>query len=377
LRRFLVLSVVAAALLGLAAACVVAQTVQNVELHGYMQNRLYMNPSASSRFVVDRVSLSAIGKMGDDGTAYAEVYFHPWLPTPAAEQFRTYIESAYVDLPLGAGRIRVGKGRMLNFGLTPSYPNRKTTQYGMVAETFTQDRIVGAQYVVKNGTMDFGATLYTDESLGTRSIGDFAGSGARVVRHVVDKDVPASISGKLAASAKIGWTKPQYQLHFSGAVGKLNQTDVTNTLNANPTAAAPYGFNVANTDRDHSKYGIDFVYNRGPFVAQAEYYKGTWSFMDVTGWQVLFGYQPKDKMRFYIRYSDLDSDYPATVGGVAVNLVNNQLAWDTQQLTIGIVRPIRKGVWVELNYERNGEDPTGGSSEVDNDLLFMELFTGF
>ncbi len=371
MRRFWATGILVALLLSFAAGSVLAQAVQNVELHGYMQNRFYMNPDASARFVVDRVSLSAIGKMGDDGNAYVEVYLHPWLPAATqAEQFRTYLESAYVDLPLAAGRIRVGKGRMLNFGLTPSYPNRKTSQYGIIAETFTQDRIVGAQYAVKRGTFDFGTTVYTDESIGTRSIGEFAGA-TQVVRHVVDKDVPASISGKLAVSAKIGWTAPKYQVHFSGAVGKLNQNDLNNVLNA---ATA---FNVANTNRDHSKYGVDAVYATGPFVAQFELYKGTWSFLDITGWQALVGYQPKDQIRFYVRYSALNNDYPNAVNGTAVNLVNNQLAWDTQQFTVGLVKPIRKGVWLEFNYEKNMEDPTGGSANVDNDLFFAELFTGF
>lgn len=355
----------------------VAPLLAQVEVHGYMQNRFYANPSSSMRFAVERVSLSTVAKVGDDGNAYVEVYLHPWIPAvAAAEQFRTYLESAYVDLPFAKGRIRIGKGRQLNFGLTPSYPNRKTSQYGIISETFTQDRIQGFQYaykkaipdMLKDAAFEFGASLFTDQNLGTRSAGDFPGATAGdIVRHVVDKDTPSDISGELAVSAKVGVSSPTYQAHFSAAVGRLNQFQL-----ATVAPFVPVG--QTNENVDHNKYGIDAVYTYGPFVAQGEWYTGNFSLLGITGYQVLFGYQPKDKQRFYVRYSALNNDYsgPLTPANQA-----NPITWDIQQLTVGFVQPIRKGVWVEIDYERNMERPQGGASRVKNDLLFLELFTGF
>ena len=379
MRKLVAMVFVAALMMSLAAIPAIAQGLQNVELHGYMQNRFYANEGYSARFVSERVSLSAIGNFGD-ATAYIETYIHPWLtdrtdlPAPlspgntvSADQFRIYLESAYVDLPFGAGRLRLGKGRQLNFGLTPSYPNRKTSQYGILAETFTQDRITGAQYSYKCSAFDFGATLYSDLQVLTRSIGDFSGANAApgevgVVKHFVDKDDPGNPSGALAGSFRLGITKPNFQIHASGMTGGLTQADAN-------FIASQYGILPGvNTDDTHNKYGLDGSISVGPYVLQAEAYQGNFSFVKITGYQVLLGYQPKDKQRFYVRWSALNNDQAPT---------STNTTWDTQQLTIGFVQPIRKGVWLEINYESNMETPPPGDPCRDNNLLFAELFTGF
>lgn len=383
MKTLLGMLLVAALLLSLAAMPVLAQGTQSVELHGYMQNRFYANPDRPARFVTERISLSAVGHIAPDTTGYLEVYFHPWLtdrtvaaPTnpPAsgytAEQFRNYVESAYVDMPLSQGRIRFGKGRQLNFGLTPAYPNRKTTQYGILAETFTQDRIIGAQYDQKFGTFDVGASVYTDQRVENRKIGDFAGadvsqlmSSLNVVAHIVDKDDPANNPGMLAYCARVGVTKPNYQVHVSGAVGRMVTEDVKTLAGA----FLPVGADVPGS-RDHNKYGVDASYSFGPGIIQGEAYQGNFSFVTVTGYSVLVGYQPKDKTRFYARWAAINNDKTPTA---------NQLTWSPQQLTIGVVQPIRKGVWVEVDYEKNMESTGAGVKEPNNDMLFAEVFTGF
>lgn len=371
-------------MMSLAAIPAFAQGVQNVELHGYMQNRFYANEDYSARFVTERVSLSAVGNLGDK-IGYIETYIHPWLtdkvvPSPiagppnpvnatgtaaTADQFRVYLESAYVDMPFAKGRIRLGKGRQLNFGLTPSYPNRKTTQYGILAETFTQDRITGAQYDYKCAAFDFGASLFSDLQVETRSVGDFAGAvndNAKLVstvKHFVDKDDPGNISGQLAGSVRFGVTKPDYQIHASGMTGGLQQADVN-------YIAGQYG--TTSTVKTHNKYGLDGSISRGPYVLQAEAYQGHFSFLKVTGYQVLVGYQPKDKQRLYARWSALNNDRAPKAA---------QPTWDVQQLTLGFVQPISKGVWVEVDYENNTENPGAGVSNKHNNMLFAEFFTGF
>jgi hypothetical protein len=354
-----------------------------VELHGYMLNRMYTNPSMSARFVMERVSLSAVGKLGDDGTGYVEVYFHPWLTdqvvsngttavpvSPAgtnvtAEQSRVYLESAYVDLPLGPGRIRIGKGRQLNFGLTPSYPNRRTSQYGILSETFTQDRIQGFQWSAKSDEWDGGVSFFTDQDIGTRNIGDCASAigGVDTQSHICDRDNGANISGRMAVSGRIGVTRPTFQFHVSGCVGALNPAQL---VAVNPWVPA----GATNTNTDHNKFGVDTIYSAGPFFIQGEYYTGKFSLLGISGYQIALGWQPKDKPKYVVKWAALDND-------LAPNA--NSRTWNVQQLTLGYVYPIRKGVWIEINYEKNMTDRPAGVTtlEPDNDMLFTEFFTGF
>lgn len=366
MNRYLIGAILALLLMSMAIG-VSAQGVQNVELHGYVQNRFYAPQSGSARMTVDRVSLSAKGTINDNITGYVEVYFHPWITNDVlpdnttADQFRTYLESAYVDMPLGAGRVRIGKGRQLNFGITPSYPNRKTSQYGIVPETFTQDRIVGVQYTLKSGIYDGGVSLYTDQSLGTRNIGEFpSAEAADMVKHFTDKDIPSDISGEMAGSIRLGISKPCFQAHISGALGRLNEKDTASVYTAYTRAVGD--------DDSHNKYGLDASYSYGHFVAQGEYYTGNFSFLKITGYNLVAGYTNKKLQRMYVRYNALNNNQSPMA---------DQRTWDDQQWIFSFVQPIAKGVWAQLEYEKNSSNPGTGVTVPGDDLLFLEFFTGF
>ncbi len=344
-----------------AAAC--AADFGPVQIHGYMQNRFYANPDSSARFATERVSLSAKAKTGENAETYVEVYFHPQLPNALpAEQYRTYVESAYYDMALGTGRLRVGKGRQLNFGITPSYGARKTTQYGIVPETFTQDRTNGIQYYFTQNGWEGGASLYNDLRVGTRGIGDFPGA-LRTVPHISERDVPGSSTGNLAITAKIGQAMPNIKWHVSYMTGKLIQEDA----DALPKIWCP-GVAFVNNDRDHNKWGVDTTYKNGSFFAQAEYYRGKFSCLKIDGLGLTVGYEPASGKKAYIRYGQLDNNQPSNA---------NPTTWETQQVILGYVYPIDKTVWAEFQYERNMEDSPAGIPSIDNDLLFVELFAGF
>ena len=121
--------VLAGMLLAFSMAAFAADAAPSAQIHGYMQNRIYAGDGASPEFRSERISVSALAGLPDDSSAYVEVYYQPW-----ASASGLYLESAYYDRPLGKGRLRVGKGRRITFGMTPSYPNRKTSNYGLVAE---------------------------------------------------------------------------------------------------------------------------------------------------------------------------------------------------------------------------------------------------
>lgn len=187
---------------GLSAA-LAAEGPPAVQIHGYMQNRGYFGPGANPEFRSERISVSATAALPDDSTGYVEVYYQPWAPASGL-----YLESAYYETALGAGRIRVGKGRNFAFGITPSYGNRKTSNYGIVAEAITQDRIQGIQYLLKKGDLDFGASVHTSRGLGVRNIGEIPGDTLRNPTHQVPhlslRDPDGALRRKLSFSTRIG-----------------------------------------------------------------------------------------------------------------------------------------------------------------------------
>lgn len=343
-------------LLGMVCSVVLAQTAPiSIEWHGYIQNRLYANPGSSARFAVERVSLSATAKMEGDRTAYVELYENPNVPS-AAEQYRTYLESAYFETPLKVGRLRIGKGRQQNFGMIPAYANRKLTNYGVVAEAFTQDRITGVQWMYKQNCIDAGISVFNDLRLGTRSVGDFPGVlSADVVPHWAERDVPSTMSGELGVSAKFGMVTPIYSWHISGMTGGLNANNLSDINTA---------YDEESTNQDHSKYGIDASYTNGKIYAGVEGYRAKYSFLTVEGFNATAGYVFADGHKVFAKYGKINNNKP----------VNADLkTWEPKQWMFGAVHPITKNIWVEANYEINEEN--GGN--IDNDILFVELFTGF
>jgi len=371
LRKFVGMTIFVALMLSLLAGYAFAQAAPSVELHGYMQNRFYVPESSQPRFGVERVSLSAAAKLPSEANAYVEIYL-PVQPSSAL-----YLESGYVDLKLGNGRLRVGKGRQLNFGITPTYPNRKTSQYGILAETFTQDRIQGLQYAYKAGAFDGGVSFFTDLTGGTRQIGTFPGAfnsvdAAGIAAPVFGDTQPhlcdgepsgaAGTNARLAGSAKIGVSTPTWNAHISYATGGLSQT------NANAVAKPWLGV-LTHASTTHNKCGIDATYGRGPWVGQVEAYQATFGEVKLNGYSVLAGYQPKDTWRAYVRYASIVSNLTPVAASPST--------YDPQQLTFAVIKPLFKGVWIECDYEKNVQRVPRGGRKIDDGLFFVELFTGF
>ncbi len=349
-----------------------------VEIHGYMQNRIYTGSGANTQFRSERISLSALGRLPEDSNAYVEVYYHPWAPSSGL-----YLESAYYDRPVDEdNRLRIGKGRRLTFGITPAYPNRKTSNYGIVSETFTQDRIQGIQYYTTKGVFDFGVSLHTGYRLGTRNVGEIPGDSLRnpmhQVPHLALRDLPGELSDEIQLSARIGgrWAG-DLTAGISGSFGALDSRDVA-ALAGTGTSLRPInpftGVNAVsalipgNTDDSFSQWGVDIMkkWDNG-WVAQAEWYTGTAATLDFDAWNVLGGYFFPNGWKAFVRYSKKNMDTPLT---------DNPLSWDLNQTSISVVQPIGKSVWLQYEYEINGEDTNTGQS-VGNNIFFVELFAGF
>lgn len=346
-----------------------------VQVHGYMLNRVYGGPGATPEFRSERISVTAVGALPDDSTAYVEVYYHPWAPSSGL-----YLESAYYETGLGAGKIRIGKGRRITFGITPAYPNRRTTNYGLVSEAFTQDRIQGVQYTIERDALDAAISVHTGYRLGVRQIGEIPGDTIRNQKHSVPhlcfRD-PASGGGtpdsrqssKLDISARLGgrWENG-LKAGVSALVGKLDDADLQN-LRTDKNVLAP-GTSPAllpgATSKTKRVLAFDYTYKHPEgLVTQGEFYAGKVSSLKYNAWNFLVGWEPPVGWKFYVRYAQQNM-------GSAANPAN-PLSWDTRQLSISAVQPLRKGLWLQYEMEINTEKP----GSVSNNIFFVELFSGF
>lgn len=346
-----------------------------VQVHGYMQNRIYFGPGATPEFRSERISVSAVAALPEDSTAYVELYYHPW-----ASASGLYLESAYYETAFGAGKIRLGKGRRITFGITPAYPNRRTSNYGLVSEAFTQDRIQGVQYTIQKNALDAGIGVHTGYRLGVRQIGEIPGDNIRnqkySVPHLCFRDpvsgggTPESrLSSKLDISARLGgrWENG-LKAGVSALVGKLDDGDLQNlrtdkNVLAPGTSPALLPGATSNTKR---VLAFDYTYKHPEgLVTQGEFYAGKVSSLKYNAWNFLVGWEPPAGWKFYIRYAQQNM-------GSAANPAN-PLSWDTRQLSISAVQPLRRGLWMQYEMEINTEKP----GSVSNNIFFVELFSGF
>ncbi|MGD0112281.1 MAG: hypothetical protein ABSD48_10475, partial [Armatimonadota bacterium] len=242
-----------------------------VEVHGWSLTRYYAdtvvddtrdshgvvsNEEKESRLRWERISLSGLARLDNGKQAYAEIYIHPWLPND--DPSFLYLESLYLDVPAGPdAKFRIGKGRSVAFGIVPSYGNRKTSNYGPLEEEFTQDRVLGIQYMQTRGKDSLAFGVLNDQRPGTRQTGMTAdmqldeGSLARTtVAHLSDRDTPADRSGTLAASGRYGRQfTTALNAGISAKTGELDDTDRAFLAKRFPT--------YNGTDLGLRRYGVD------------------------------------------------------------------------------------------------------------------------
>lgn len=353
---------------------------QAIQFHGYAQNRFYAAPGANPEYRVERLSLSTIAPLPNNSTGYVEVYYQPYTTASGV-----YLESAYYETPVGDASLRVGRGRRYTFGMTPTFPNRKTSNYGVVAESFTQDRIQGIQYMRNKNGVQFGAALHTGYRIDTKFISDIPGDEINRLGHMLphicfrDGAVSGALSNKLAFSTRLGGTwKNGLSAGVSASISSLDDRDLK-SMNTSGTNLTPNFTGTASgtatpllnnaTSHKFNVEGLDFMYkHKSGIVAQGEYYNASISKLSYYAWDVLAGYEPATGLKYYARYGQQDMNTPKT---------DNPLTWDNFQTTFSIVQPIRKNVWMQYEYEINTQRPKAGIAKISDNLFFAELFTGF
>jgi hypothetical protein len=378
MRKGFVILILAAVVAALALAAAPAAQAAPTEVHGWTLNRFYGEPG-NGHFEMERISLSAAKEVDTDISTYIEWYYHHWVNRKPSAGSPWFLESAFVNYKDKNGnQLRFGKGRNMCFGIVPSYGNRRHSEYGLASETMTQERIVGLQYfgTFADKKAGFGIALHNSLPPGAR----FAGTDQAffrddpVVAHLADKG-----EGKnLAVSARLTYPVVQGgKVGVSFRTGELRSTDIA--FLASKDLVSP-----GTTDDTNRRWGLDFDYKcpKG-FVAQAEYYAATASTLDFKAWDVLLGFEPQNPtgVKFYARYGKLDLDPAAVIPSEMPprQVTASTYTWDQRQLILSAVKPLRKGkpIWLQLEFIKNMEDPPAGIAEVDNDVLFLELFTGF
>jgi hypothetical protein len=399
MRTHWIIGSVVLALIAGACSLAAADEAPSVEVHGWSLTRYYVNTTVDatrdsfgvvtneeedSHLEWERFSVSGRASLADGKQVYGEVYIHPWLPNNHASFL--YLESFYVDIPVGEGaKVRLGKGRSNAFGIVPGYGNRKTTNYSPLAESFTMDRALGVQYLQQRGNDSFALGVFNSQRPGVRLIGHAADSQmdrgsvpTTTVMHLTDRDSPAGRSGELEVSTRYGRQMGALNVGVSGRIGGLDGQDAAFLAARFPT--------YNGTNRTRAKYGLDATYKAMPFYATAEYYGGTIGGIRQSGYAVLVGVEPTAQCTgiwrdmsgackgLFVRYVDLNMGVPTDV--------TNSMTWDIEQWSVSYVLPLRcKRLplvkWLQFEYERNTEDLPGGADDVPNDMFFVELFSAF
>ncbi|MFB3882265.1 MAG: hypothetical protein ACE149_13440 [Armatimonadota bacterium] len=393
-------TLVVAFVLSAVCAAIAAEGPPAVEVHGWSLTRYYVdlvvddtrdgstgaitNKEEDSRLEWERFSISGLARLDGGKVVYSEVYIHPWLPN--SDPSFLYLESLYLDVPVGPGaKVRLGKGRSNAFGIVPSYGNRKTSNYGPLAETFTMDRALGVQFLQTRGKDSLNLGLFESQRPGTRAIGMAAdmqldeGSLARTtVSHLANRDTPAGRSGKLEVSGRYGRQMGALNVGISGRGGELDDIDAA-------FLASKFA-NYNGTNRTRLYAGFDATYQKMPYYATAEWYGGSLGGIDQSGYAILVGVEPSAKCTgiwqdlsgackgLFIRYTNLDTDTTPSLA--------SSITWDTEQWAVSYVLPIKTkyfplAKWIQIEYERNKETVPAGGDEIPNNVFFVELFSAF
>jgi hypothetical protein len=330
------------------------------KIGGYTRLRYLVLPKEADTFRFDELSLTIRNDFNEKifGMVGALIY--------GGNVF--LLEHAYIGikgLPLN-GMMYIGQTRNYAFGLTPTGANRKTTNYGIVADMFTHDRILGVQYLGKVDVIDFSAAVYNGYAIGNRA----AGEGLNKVNFLADRDSTlGAFQGRDASdnkeiAARVGVSNLSgFSGGISSSVGRLSAADLT-FMKTN--VCSDY------TNKTKNRFGVDAKYNIGAFLAQAEFYQGKTSELSHNAWQVLalykIPYQEEKTIDVYARYGTVNPDIEATA---------SSYTWELKQTVLGAVYYFAKNIWLQTELEFNDESPMSGVEKIDNDVYFTELFVAF
>ncbi len=331
----------------------------SAKIGGYARLRYLVLPNEADTFRFDELSLTLKNDFNEKvfGMIGALIY--------GGNVF--YLEHAYLGikgLPLN-GMLYLGQTRNYAFGLTPAYGNRKSSNYGIVSDMFTHDRILGIQYTGKVNMVDFSAAVYDGYAIGNRA----AGEGVNKVNFLADRGSnlgafqgrDANDNKEMAARCGVS-NMGGFSGGVSGSAGRLSAADLTFVKT---NVKADY------TGKIKNRFGVDAKYNVGPLLVQGEFYQGKTSELKHNAWQALALYK--------IPYQDKTIDVFGRYGAVNPDLeaTASSYTWKLKQTVAGVVYYFARNIWLQTELEFNDESPMAGIEKINNDLYFTELLVSF
>ncbi|HID57421.1 TPA: hypothetical protein EYP37_12875 [Candidatus Poribacteria bacterium] len=362
-----------------------------------------INEGDISQFRAERLITMATGELKDVANFNVSIYFHPWVPVMPGQ---IYVESVYFTLkklpgigklPLN-GSILIGQGRNRNFGVMPSYSNRKTSEYTIVSDMFTHDRIQGVQLSFSKKPLFCGVSLHNGYKLGARKVGPvkfLADRGLDLVNRASDIDSGKEISVRAGIKCPEGPSDAAISFSYAKLYddGKeLNDPtkndDITflmdNVLGWRRVVEKE-GKKVVEVDKEMEKFnkirlGFDstVVFKERdlpvyPSMLRSETYYGMTGDLNHIGLCGMLG----------VKVKPLKLDLYAVVGRIMLDLEDNQrsaqnsFTWNITQIMISGLFAIQKGITLRVEYQKNIEDVPQGGEAPANDKLFLETLMAF
>jgi len=324
-----------------------------VQVHGFVLARTtFADTTYTSR--IERYGLQFKETIDDEFDWLTEFYIHPHQPS---DKGLLYMESAYLNWHLKNKlpwdfNVRIGKGRSYCYGITPSYGNRRTTEYSLYSLAFTQMRITGFQTYSNFGdNIQLAVAIINPYKVNVpapRTLPDFP-VGSNLPVSVSDRDNDNSTFRRFALSGRLGYKNSM-----------LN-------IGANLYASDP----KENVDGAKSRLGFDAeIALENGLIAQAQYTMartqiecdGTFEDLDHMGFEVMGGYE-REKLALYARFGMMTYD--------------DQLQ-DLNSLMLSAVYKIRPLIHFRIEGLINSETTREASAdkaawdESDNNVLIFE-----
>jgi hypothetical protein len=323
----------------LVSLCVVSSVLAEVKIHGFLLARtLATNNNYTER--IDRYGLNLTNKVDDEFDWVTEIYIHP---TEADARARLYMESAYLNWHLDKKlpwdfTVRIGKGRNYCYGITPAYSSRRTSDYSLYSEAFTQEKVLGFQTFSNFGKLQLALALVNPYTLASRPVPDFP-LGKSLNIPICDRDTDQSKIQRVAVSGRLGYKMSVLNMGASFYVSETGPQD----------------------DNELNRYGLDgeMKLDNG-LLAQGQFTIAKTNGEDHNGGEFLLGYE-KDKVGLYARYGLLTYDKGIGYDGSD--------RYDLNQVMLSAVYKIRPTIHFRLEGLINGED---SDKKIDNDVLFFE-----
>jgi len=340
--------------------------------------------SADSTFQLDRLIIMFRGSIKDNIKCVYILYLHPWVTFNKGEPL--YLGSCEFSGTLGSlkQRLLAGNGLNMNFGIPPSYVNRKTSEYTIVSDMFTHERIVGLQYKCTAEKFNFGISIHNGHKLGTRKAGGLkskrlpftADRGLDLASNFADNNQGKDITGR------VGLTPVKdLDIGASGSFAIGGLYDDGKKWQKGAPVVDDLDFLKANLGIDSEKtdkirFGGDLTYKPyietpvSPSLVQGQFYYGITGDLNHMGWQGLVGLTAKEfNTDLYVVFNQIILDLDKRTA--------SPYTWDLSQLIVSLVYNITKTMYIRGEYILNLEKaPEGVKAEsVNNDTFFIELVT--